>query len=281
MSDAKKLMEEPEKFFGVIKQRISELGTEAERVAAASGVLGRGGFNLIPLLAQSAEETKKFTGTIERLGGTVTEHEAHMGMKFGQLQTIVEAAWTGIQKKFSEPFLEYVSKHFDELVAKVEKYAAVIRNNVVAAYGILKPAVMGAWDMFKGLGEAIDSTVGPAFHRLVPIIQIISEMLGSLFEVIGRVLSGIGEIVHGAADAMGITQNPGSSYNAGSMDKGGGGGGNINVTANFAAVDPDAASTQIVTKIRPILLEAKQKQEKFIKDVSHNQKVTSALRNGR
>jgi hypothetical protein len=160
-TEAKTLMEEPEKFFGVIKDRIGAIEDPALRTSAALGVMGRGGFNLVPLLAQSSEETKKFQDIIEGLGGTVNEQEALMGAKFGQLESIVDAAWEGIKKTVAEPILQYVSDHFDEIVGSVQKYAAIIRDNVVTAFDVLGPAISGAWDLFKSLGGYVENTLMP------------------------------------------------------------------------------------------------------------------------
>jgi hypothetical protein len=203
VAQAKTLMEEPEKFFGLIQERLGAMEDPALRSAAAMGVLGRGGFNLIPLLSQSAAETKKYTDTIKELGGMTDKTETEMGKKFGQLEGIFGAAWTGIKKAIAEPILKYFSEHFDEIVEDVKYYAQVIREDVGKAYEYLGPRIEAAWHFFKGLGEVISSVVMPAFKFLAPLLQLTFDLLAKIMDIIGPILSGIASIVHSVTGGVG------------------------------------------------------------------------------
>lgn len=277
-SQLKVLMEEPQKLFETVKQSIGSIEDPALRTAAALGVMGRGGFNLVPLLTKSEEEINKYTDTIKTLGGNTTEEQTKMGAKFGELEGIISAAWAGIQKTVAVPILQFVSEHFDEIVAKVVELAGEIREGLSGAVKFLTPIVKSLWTGLSGLGGVVSSILVPAFNILAPVLQIIGGLLSTILDIIGPVLSGIGIIVSGVTDAIGLTGGDGG----GGRSAGGGGQGDTYVVnATIAPIDADEASTQIAEKLRPHILEAKQKQQKELNHAAHKQNVNATLRGDR
>jgi hypothetical protein len=273
VAQAKSLMEEPEKFFQTIKDRIGAIEDPALRTAAALGVMGRGGFNLVPLLSQSNEETKKLQDTIESLGGTVTREQAEWGHKWGQMEGIVSAAWEGIKKTVADPILEWVAKNFDDIVDSVKQTAMEIRD-------VLAPAIQGLIPHMGEFLHGIESLALGVANAFAMALKF-AELFMSILRVVTDAVRGVMELVTGI-DMSGefVGEN---DYKR--MDGSRGGPNNsapsITVNAKFEAMDPHKASSAIAEQLRPHLIEAERRSKEQMKDAVHRKNINATLRGGR
>jgi hypothetical protein len=217
VQEAGQLMDEPQKLFERVQQSIGEMSNPSERTAAALGVLGRAGFNLVPILSQSAESIQRMTDMQKALGANVTDENEKQGQSWKEMTVGVSEAFEGIEKAIAGPVLQYVSDHIDDIIQGIKDSATVIKDVAVPAV----EGIMLLLEPFIAYGEEV-----------VSIISDITEGIGQLFGA----TSGGGSIPDFRA----------SSPNA----VGGGGGGNI-TTGDIHIHNEAADSTmQLADKLK-------------------------------
>lgn len=287
--EAAAMIAQPQELFTRVAESIDAMGSPSQRTAAALGVLGRQGFNLVPLLTQGVAATRAFGATLAGLGGTVNASEAAMGQSFSRLEVIVSAAWEGIKKTVAEPILQFVADHFDEIVGQVKaatdqirgvlagvgptiaaaipqiiQFGASFLTGVVEVFKTFGPVAGSTLSMLLSLAQTVGSVLAPAFAILTPILQLVSATLQIINDTVGAVLRGIASVITEVTDAVGLTKStPGFGNSAGATaGSGGGAGGTViqKVEVNVPAVDVKDASTQIADKVRSPLQQGMRQQ---------------------
>ena len=277
-AEAGSLMATPQALFERVQKAISGIEDPSQRTAAALGVMGRQGFNLVPLLTTSSKEIESLGDVIEGLGGTATEEDAKIGKAFGQMEAIVSAAWLGIKKAVAEPILDAFDGNANDLLDTIEGLASQIREGLSGAFEFLAPLVKSTWSALSGLADLVGSVLVPAFNLLKPVLEIVKVLLQTIFDIIGPVLSGIGQVVQGATDSIGLTTAPiaakGNQQEAWNN-------GQFHFHAHVDGIDADTASSQFAEKAIPHIHKALKEQKKHIEHAATKQHVSNSLSGGK
>lgn len=274
-SEAAGLMERPQELFARVQTAIQGIEDPSQRTAAALGVLGRQGFNLVPLFAQSKVEADKLAGTMKELGATVSAEDAAMGQKFGQLETIVGGAWEGIKAAVAQPILQYVSEHFDEIVDSVKAVAGEMRETI----GQLMPPIVAMIPTLIEMGSAVADIVVPAFRLLEPVLVAVGGLLQVLLEPIKLVSQGVRDILGDAGGLAGDSFGSGGGSSGGtSSGSGGRQGTSVSIdTIHVDPIDTNEATTQIANKLRQPINEAVTRQRADLEAAAAANRVNRSL----
>jgi len=114
VSDLLKLS--PEKQFESVAEAISNLGTAAERTAAAQAIFGRSGIQLLPVLAEGAEGIRKIGDEVERYGGLITTDLANAADQFNDNLGKLKLVATGVANEFTSGLLPTLIEMQEELL---------------------------------------------------------------------------------------------------------------------------------------------------------------------
>jgi hypothetical protein len=276
IDELKGLMESPQELFTRVQEAIGSIGEASLRTSAALGVMGRGGFNLVPILAKSSEESKRFADIIERLGGTVTEQQAQMGEKFGELEGIFDAAWAGIKRAVAEPILKVFTDNMEELTSLVVELTTAIRD-VLRSHGreieqFLTDALKAAIDFARtGLPEIKKSLedLAVSIGAVVNGLKELSQLWGIVSSAASLAGSAVG-IDFGQFGATAMALQAAGVSRAGDQP-------NITVKVD-APVDVNDATTQIAAKVRPAILDAHKKAKEHLDRAVHHEHVSRSLK---
>jgi len=114
VSDLLKLS--PEKQFESVAEAISNLGTAAERTAAAQAIFGRSGIQLLPVLSEGAEGIKKLGDEVERYGGLISTDLANSADQFNDNLGKLKLVATGVANEFTSGLLPTLIEMQEELL---------------------------------------------------------------------------------------------------------------------------------------------------------------------
>jgi len=235
--------------FEAVHAGLQKIPDQAQRTRVEMELLGRGGAELTPIFNLTGQEMKKFGDTAEALGAVVDDQSAKNGRAYIAMEAQAHQALDGIERAASEPILQFLADHTEELGAIMKDVADVIRSAIPPALELLK---VGA------------------------------ELALPPLEALLRVLSGILEV----SDAVGLTANAAAKTSdaadqVGKLadDLGGGGKGGTTVTVQNLNVGFDAneASSQVAAKITPQLKQAVTAQTEAFKTASHRAVVAKGL----
>ena len=110
---------------------------------AAMQIFGRGGEALIPIVNLGKEKIDELAETMAGLGATENDGMAETGRKFKTLSAEIDGAWEGIKKAVSDPILEYLADHIDEVLPLVKDLASELRQGVGSAMQVVGPLLEG------------------------------------------------------------------------------------------------------------------------------------------
>ena len=150
-----------------VKEGIDGLGSNAEKTRAAMSLMGREGASLVPLFSLSAEATAKLGKEFEQLGAVVTRTDVEMGQKFGAMEALVSAAWTGIEQTLARPVLGYISEHFDDISSAIVEVAGDIRDTFVQ----MGPEIKELTGQLFEFGEAAAKALGEELRKNTPELK--------------------------------------------------------------------------------------------------------------
>jgi hypothetical protein len=173
---------------------IAALQSPANRTAAAMGLLGRGGTDMIPMLAQGSAEINRQIKLYADLGATIDEDLAASGDKFATFSSIVDAAWTGIRNTLARPVLGWFKNNFDDLVRGVQLGSQIVRSVIGDAFtgvakalnlpnvGSLIGSLQQVADWVKANSANIQQNVQAAMEKIIAAVKQASSWLKSGFE---------------------------------------------------------------------------------------------------
>ncbi len=158
-SELAELMKNPEDLFKRVQSSIGGMTDASERMAASRGLLGRGGSDLIPLFAQTAEQAEHLHSIFEQTGAGVTEQDAAMGASFKEFTSVGESAWEGLEKALATPILQYIQEHLPELEQMVVNVADVLKNVLVPIIDIVGTVLQPILSLLEGIVDLIDLVI--------------------------------------------------------------------------------------------------------------------------
>jgi hypothetical protein len=164
--EAAGLMDEPQKLFERVQQSIGSMQNPSERTAAALGVLGRAGFNLVPILSKSSDEIERMKDLQEELHANVTEKDEQMGQSFKEMTTTFSEAWQGIENAIATPVLEYVQDHLTDIVQGVKDFAEWARTDGAILANILVAAFAPLLEILEDISAVMAALSGPVSDLL-------------------------------------------------------------------------------------------------------------------
>lgn len=171
--------------FKAIAQAISELPTPAERSAAAVGLFGRAGAQLLPLFEQGAAGIQAATVEANALGLTLNSVQADNVDAMGDSFTKAQAAVRGVVDQvvaYLAPAVTRVTEAFTQLVSGIGG------QNIGAAIG---EAILGA---ARYLAQVADFFIA----NTSPIFEYLSEV-GAQWSAVWEVGARVGAFLAGVA----------------------------------------------------------------------------------
>jgi len=126
--ELQQIMSDPEKLFFRVSQGLSEISGQAQKVQAASDLMGRGGFRMIGLLTQGPEKIKQLQRQFTDLGASVSDQDAAMGDKWDLLTHQMSAGWEGIKKDLALPILDAILQDSDVWLVAMHELRDVARD---------------------------------------------------------------------------------------------------------------------------------------------------------
>lgn len=198
--------------FDAIAASIAALPTEAQRAAAAVGIFGRAGAELLPLFAQGAEGIAAARAEAERFGLTLTNMQGQNVEAMNDAFTRAQAAIQGVIQQvvaYLAPAIEMVTTAFSDLIGNVG--GATIGQTI--GEGILQGARFFAQvaDQFLSAASPLwqyVSEVGSQWaavfevgRRLFSLVAGVVRLFESAFKFVGSVLVGtLGRVLNAVGE---------------------------------------------------------------------------------
>lgn len=120
-----------------VADRISGMGTPAEKSAAAVNLLGEEGAKLVPLLNRGSQGLNDMAAEAERFGQVVTEEGAVAAAKFNENLIKLQASFSGLVRQMTGELIPALAQVSDDLL-EGSKQAGGFWNAVVA-FGTINP----------------------------------------------------------------------------------------------------------------------------------------------
>lgn len=205
-----------EAVFNAVHAAISALPDEAERSRLSMEVMGRQGDALVPIFNLTREHLQDLIDTAHQFGAIDDDESGAAGRKWLEMSTEVGEAWEGMKKKLTEPILDYLTDHWDEI----------------------KPVLL---DLSDTVGKAIPLSFELAVLGGQAFLSVIQALLTPL------------EALAAITDKLGITSGLDDSLHnlEGSIDKARGSLNQINIHALNIKVEPHELATEMAEKIKP------------------------------
>jgi hypothetical protein len=200
----KEHLADPGAIFDAIQRAIQALPDQAERTTASLQLLGRGASDLGPLLNMNKQTYDGVAASLKSLGATEDEQSGKAGRSFLTMTTLMEGAWEGIKKAFSDPILDYFSGNLDSMAPMAKTLAADLRELggelAQALLPIIKEIVADWPNISHLLDEAIKG-IGTSLPGAIAVAAGGFDLLAHTIDAIGHTFGWIAELT----DAMGIT----------------------------------------------------------------------------
>lgn len=235
---------------GMFRQVVDQIGgmsSTAEKTAGTMGLLGRSGSELIPLINQGADGLAKWSEISDKMGHTVSSASAEAGDKFGHMSTVFGAAWEGIKSAIAEPILNALGGNMENIEGVVAKVVNFVKVNV--------PPVL------KVISFGLEAILGLVNTLLIPL------------QVLGHVLDGISRIFGGSWNLGGTIADVRSG-----LSSAGNGLSEFRASLNAPIqIDVDESTTQIASKLRPMIVEARDKHTQALESSSRRGLVAASV----
>lgn len=172
-----------EDLFMLVAQRVSELGSEADRTKALVDVFGRSGADLAPLFSQGAEGIAKAKEAAKELGVIISGEANDKVRKLGDQADLLSKKWDAfatnllgksaptiiraldaIQKQMERPFFEQFLRNLSG-VTLAEMGAAIAGMGTEAASGSVSGIINRTAPGAKPSGELIDTGASEAAQK--------------------------------------------------------------------------------------------------------------------
>lgn len=208
-----------EDVFGKVIEGLQGMTDDAEKAAAANDLLGKAGMNLMPLLNQTAESTKKLMDETEQYGFIMDESAIDASVKYKDSLTRMDATIQGVKNDLVGQFLPGITQVMDGISGMAagmdgadEDIAAGV-DDIVSTFEGLIPTIQSTIEtllpVLLPLGLEILSTIGEGIIANLPIIlgfatdiimslltalttpENLSQLLGAAVDIILTLLNGL------------------------------------------------------------------------------------------
>lgn len=188
----------PDRQFAAIAQAISEIDSPARRTAAAMGIFGRAGSELMPMLLEGASGIEALRKEARELGLQVSTSDARAATNFGDTWANVRDAFTSAYRVLGYsllPMLTEMAKKIIPIIASAKAWLDGNRQLIVSIYQVAsRVAKIGAGiTALGGLLIGLSMAAGAAASALGTI----GAVAAAITSPIGLMISGI--IAGGAA----------------------------------------------------------------------------------
>lgn len=260
----------------LVHEKLMQIPEAALRTRIGMEIMGRGGADLLPILAMQGEHFQEIIDRARSLGAIETEESAKQGQRFRELEATLGFAWEGIKKKLAEPILAGIEAHLPQINALVDQVSDQVRSAIGDLFDYLNSdegrKSIDAW--FAALKVDIPEIVrdvrevGEELKPLLYIIEKIIQATSKLHELgLLHVLNPLGQYTD-LASSLGI----------GGFGGGGDSGSNpVIVQAQFTVpkIDdlPHAASSQFAAVLQPQMKELHHKIKRSLVGAARSQRI--------
>lgn len=186
----------PEQQFALVADRIARIEDPAQRTAAALGIFGRGGAELIPLVAGGAAGIAKLTAEASRLGLVMSTEDAEAAESFGKA---LKKLWAVLRQAVSDigsavaPVLQGLARWLTEVTVNVSRWIRthqeLIRQVLVGA-----AIVAGFGAALVVVGVAVKIVAG-VIGALVTVISVLHAVFGAVAAAMSFLLTPLGLVL--------------------------------------------------------------------------------------
>lgn len=268
VTDAAGQLKGGEAIFFEVADAIASLPSEAQKTQAAMNLLGRGGNDMIAVLNQGSAALKEQQAMLMGLGAGFSQAEAQAGDKFGQMLTIIGAAWDGIKKSLAMPIMEFVVENFDQIKTTVIDFATMVKD---AIGSVVAPILKAVLPLFLSLAEVVTAVLGPAFKVLGAILQPVVKIFQVIFDLIAKIISGVAGAIGAFARFLGLSAGDQEAVKKTAAEVNGGKGG-VKIDQVNINTDGKEASSQIAAKLEQPIRQGMQQQSRDL-----DRRASSAL----
>lgn len=179
----------PEKQFETIMERLAGVADETTRSALAQEIFGRAGTDLLPIIADGAENMRAMREEAKTLGLTLSTEAADRAAKFGdELSTIIRQ-----MRAFGQ-------RVGDSMIQKLLPLGPVVKETVAGMiqWADANPALIRTIVMIAGAVSLFLTVAGPMLlllPTLVSSLGIIGATLGALISPLGVLAALVGGAV--------------------------------------------------------------------------------------
>ena len=203
--------------FGQAVTAIQNMGSETERIAAATELFGARALELMPVLNLSNAETQNLMMSYRALGGTMSNELIAASDVCTDSITAMKAAWSGLRN--------VLAAYVIPVVTKVVQWITI----AIAYVRILLAAILGVKESFGGKGSkktALPATTASVAKNTGGAAKNLKKASKHAREL-KRTLMGIDELTKLAEEATSAAAGGGSGGGGGGGSIGGIGGGDV------------------------------------------------------
>lgn len=184
-----------EEVFGKVIENLQNMTDDAEKAAAANDLLGKAGQNLMPLLNQTAEETRAVMEETEKYGFILSDDAIDASVKYKDALTRMDATMQGVKNNLIGQFLPgltEVANGFSGMAAGIEGSDEQIAggiDQIVSTFENLLPTIQSTIETLLPsllpLGLSILTTIGEGIISNLPsILEFATQIILSLVNAI-------------------------------------------------------------------------------------------------
>ena len=159
-----------EEVFEMVISSLQDMTDEGKKAAAANDLLGRAGMNLMPLLQQSASDTRKLMEETETYGFILDDKAIQASVDYKDAMTRMDSTLTGVKNTLIGKFLPGLTQVMDGISGMA---AGIDGSDKEIEAGI--DNIVG---VFEGLIPVIESTITTLLPTLLPLGMSILKTIG-------------------------------------------------------------------------------------------------------
>lgn len=165
----------PAEAFGIAADKIKQLGTQAEKTAAAYFLFGRAGSKMLNMLEVGSEGLRGFQNEVEKLGLTFSRLDAAQVEAANDALTRARATMTGLFRQATielSPYIEVLADKFVDVATAGEGLGA----NVVNVFESMSLAAIRLGDIIHGLSAKYMAFQAGALEGAASILEISAKI---------------------------------------------------------------------------------------------------------
>lgn len=184
-----------EEVFGMVIENLQGMTDDAKKAAAANDLLGKAGVNLMPLLNQTADETRKLMEETEKYGFILDEDAIQASVDYKDALTRMDSTIQGVKNDLMTQFLPGITQVMDGIsgmAAGIDGSDKEIEAGVKNIVGV-----------FEGLVPVIQGTIETLLPTLLPLgLSILKTIGDGVIANLGTIMSFASEIILSLVTAL-------------------------------------------------------------------------------